>query len=188
MAEQAIKQPRTTTRTRKNRGRDPTRTQATRVTASGHRETIRQWLAMNSTELDELYCNAEPGPIPQGDTRGTAILAGGFMPGAFAGLARILAWQGKVFDLFGPDYKSGVAINKVSPLGLPLIVARVYRGESWLDGKETIVIDYSTTSLVARPIRDEIRQIHPDLYLGKVWWGQHRILDFALEVPEPTPM
>lgn len=188
MAEQAIKQPKTTTGSRKSRTREPAPKQATPITASGHREIIRQWLAMNRTELDRLYCDAEPGPIPQGDTRGTAILAGGFMPRAFAGLARILAWQGKTFDLFGPDYNSGVAVNKVSPLGLPLVVARVYRGESWLDGKETIVIDYSTTSLLARPIRDEIRQIHPDLYLGKVWWGQHRILDFALEVSEPKPM
>ena len=49
-----------------------------------------------------------------------------------------------------------------------------------MDGEETIVIDYSKTSFVARKIRDEIREIEPGVYLGKVWWSRTRILDFAL--------
>jgi len=61
-----------------------------------------------------------------------------------------------------------------------LIVAKVYRDASWMDNKETIVIDYGRTSLVARKIRDEIREVEPGIWLGKVWWGKTRILDFAL--------
>ena len=49
-----------------------------------------------------------------------------------------------------------------------------------MDDNETIVIDYSKTSLLARVIRDEIREVEPGVYLGKVWWGKKRILDFAL--------
>ena len=85
------------------------------------------------------------------------------------------------------DFNSGVVVNKVSPLGVNLIVAKVYRGESWMDGKDTIIIDYSSTSLFAQKIRDEIREIEPGLYLGKVWLGKTRILDFALETHQVIP-
>ena len=95
-------------------------------------------------------------------------------------LVRLLVWQGKVFDLFGPKGESGVLVNKMGPFGMKCIVAKVYREESWLDGKKTILIDYSKTSLVAKVIRDEIREVEPGVYLGKVWWGKKRILDFAL--------
>jgi hypothetical protein len=77
-----------------------------------------------------------------------------------------------------------VLINKVTPLSLSFIVAKVYRGPSWLDGKQAIVIDYSKTSFVAARIRDEIREVEPGLYLGKVWWGRTRVLDFALSRPQ----
>ena len=86
------------------------------------------------------------------------------------------AWQGKVFDA-----KNGVLRNKILPLGLNAIIAKVYKGQSWLDDKECIVLDYSETSLVARWIRDEIRQIGPKMYLGKVYWDKKRLIDFALE-------
>tara|TARA_R110001592_G_scaffold177076_2_gene417336 strand:+ start:149377 stop:150033 length:657 start_codon:yes stop_codon:yes gene_type:complete len=148
---------------------------------------LDKWLSLPRKHLDEIYKHARPGELPQGDTRGTAILAGGPLPKLFAKAANLLAWQGKVFDLFAPDFNSGVVVNKVSPLGLNLIVAKTYRGASWMDGKETIIIDYSGTSLFAKQIRDEIREVEPGLYLGKVWWGKTRILDFALETHQVIP-
>jgi hypothetical protein len=66
-------------------------------------------------------------------------------------------------------------------LGLNAIIAKVYKGPSWLDGKECIVLDYSDTSVVAQWIRDEIREIEPGLYLGKVYWDKKRLIDFALK-------
>ncbi|MDD1630825.1 MAG: hypothetical protein LUP91_01310, partial [Methylococcaceae bacterium] len=88
--------------------------------------------------------------------------------------------QGKVFDLFCPRGDAGLLVNKITPFSLTFIVAKVYRDDSWLDGKDTIVIDYSCTSFFAKLIRDEIREIEPGVYLGKVWWRKKRILDFAL--------
>ena len=88
----------------------------------------------------------------------------------------LFAWQGKVFDA-----KNGVLRNKILPLGLNAIIAKVYKADSWLDGKECIVLDYSDTSLVAHWIRDEIREISPGVYLGKVYWGKQRLIDFALQ-------
>ncbi|MEQ1622752.1 MAG: hypothetical protein ABL919_15205 [Methylococcales bacterium] len=142
--------------------------------------TVNNWLSKSREELDEIYRNAEPGNIPEGDTKGTAILAGSAFAKIVAFLAGVLAWQGKIFDVFCPGGQAGLLVNKVTPFSLTFIVAKVYRDLSWLDGKETIVIDYSRTSFFAKAIRDEIREVEPGVYLGKVWWGKKRILDFAL--------
>ncbi len=142
--------------------------------------TVQTWLSKTREELDDIYRQAQPGEIPTGDTRGTAILAGSAFSKMVAALAGTYAWQGKVFDLFAADGQSGLLVNKVTPFSMTFIVAKVYRDTSWLDGKETIVIDYSKTSFVAKVIRDEIREIEPGVYLGKVWWGKKRVLDFAL--------
>ena len=143
-------------------------------------DTVNSWLSKSVEELDEIYSNAEPGDIPNGDTHGTAILAGSIFSKFVALLVGLYAWQGKVFDLFCPGGQAGVLVNKITSFSLTFIVAKVYRDKSWLDGKDTIVIDYSTTSFFAKLIRDEIREIEPGVYLGKVWWRKKRILDFAL--------
>lgn len=143
-------------------------------------DTVKTWLSKSREELDDIYRSAKPGEIPGGDTQGTAILAGSLFAKCVAFFAGLYAWQGKVFDLFCPDGKAGVLVNKITPFSLSFIVAKVYRDKSWLDGKDTIVIDYSKTSFFAKAIRDEIREIEPGVYLGKVWWGKKRILDFAL--------
>jgi hypothetical protein len=141
---------------------------------------VDNWLEYSREELDEIYRNAPAGALPHGDTRGTAILAGSLFSKLIAAFARLFAWQGKVFDIFDEHGQAGVLVNKITPFSLTFIVAKVYRDNSWLDGKETIVIDYSTTSFFAKRIRDEIREVAPGVYLGKVWWGKRRILDFAL--------
>ena len=143
-------------------------------------DTVNSWLSKSVEELDEIYSNAEPGEIPNGDTHGTAILAGSIFSKFVALLVGLYAWQGKVFDLFCPSGQAGVLVNKITSFSLTFIVAKVYRDKSWLDGKDTIVIDYSTTSFFAKLIRDEIREVEPGVYLGKVWWRKKRILDFAL--------
>jgi hypothetical protein len=142
--------------------------------------TIARWLDLNRDQLDEIYMTAKAGNIPSGDTRGTAIVAGSLLARWYARFARLFGWQGKVFDLFPPSQQNGILINKISPFSLTFIVAKVYKDDSWMDGKETIVIDYSKTSFFAKNIRDEIREVEPGVYLGKVWWGKTRILDFAL--------
>jgi hypothetical protein len=142
--------------------------------------TIRSWLSMSRDELDEIYKASEAGTIPSGDTKGTAVVTGTIGVKLYAMLARMFAWQGKVFDLFPPDYQSGILVNKVTAFSLTFIVAKVYKDKSWLDGKETIVIDYSKTSFFAKKIRDEIREVEPGLYLGKVWIGKTRMMDFIL--------
>ena len=138
---------------------------------------VQSLLAMSQAELDTLFSSVPAGPIPEGEAEGTAIVAPGtsFSP-TIAKFISSFAWQGKVFDS-----KAGVLRNKILPFGLNAIIAKVYKTESWLDGKECIVLDYSDTSLVAQWIRDEIREISTGVYLGKVYWSDKRLIDFALE-------
>ena len=91
-------------------------------------------------------------------------------------LTRWLGWQGKYF------YRAqGYLINKVGPLGVHLIKARVYTAPSWFDGKPAIILDYSQTSLLARKIRDEIREVSPGTFLGIVYYGGLKTINFVLQ-------
>ncbi len=140
-----------------------------------------QLMKMSQAQLDDLFKASPAGAIPDGEAKGTAIIAPGtvFSP-EIAEFISLFAWRGKTFD-----GKRGVLSNRILPFGLNAIIAEVYKEKSWLDGKECIVLDYSKTSLVAHWIRDEIRQIGPSLYLGKVYWDKSRLIDFALEFPVP---
>lgn len=138
---------------------------------------VAKLLTLSQTELDTIFTNSPVGNIPDGEAEGTAIVAPGTVfSSTIARFVSLFAWQGKVFDA-----KKGVLKNKILPFGLNAILAKVYKGPSWLDGKECIVLDYSDTSVVAQWIRDEIRQIEPGLYLGKVYWDKTRLIDFALK-------
>ena len=95
---------------------------------------------------------------------------------AAARFVRTVAWHGKVFDP-----ATGTLRNRILPIPVQAIVARVYKAPSWLDKKECIVLDYSRTSLVAHFVRDEIRLIAPNTYLGIVFWGRAKLIGFALQ-------
>ena len=71
-------------------------------------------------------------------------------------------WHGKVFDCEG-----GSLVNQWS--GVRAIRARVCYGPSWVDGKTSIVMDYSQTSHVWADVRDEVREVAPGLYLGRMY-------------------
>ena len=141
--------------------------------------TSAQLLAMSQKELDDLFSSSPAGDIPNGEANGTAIIAPGTILSAeTASLINIFGWQGKTFDA-----EHGTLTNRILAFGLNAIVAQVYQGKSWFDNKECIVLDYSKTSLLAKHIRDEIRQIGPGMYLGIVFWDQTRTINFALQFP-----
>ncbi|MEV5174336.1 hypothetical protein AB0L10_25410 [Streptomyces flaveolus] len=133
-------------------------------------------LDMSRPELDRLFRDSPPGEIPRGRGLGTVLLGLDPKMNALAAvLARRLAWQGKVFDPDGRGLR-----NLVSPFGIRAVRARVYRDLSWSDQGACIVLDYSHTSLVAHWIRDEIRSVGQGVYLGNVYWGRRKVLDFSL--------
>jgi hypothetical protein len=136
-----------------------------------------QLLAMSQAQLDELFRANPAGDIPNGPAKGTAIIAPGtIFSEPTAQIINLFGWQGKVFDA-----AKGLLKNKLLAFGFEAIVARVYKGPSWLDGKECIVLDYSDTSIVAHYIRDEIRLISPNFYLGVVYWDKDRLIHFCLQ-------
>lgn len=139
----------------------------------------KEFLAMSGEQLDDIFRNSSAGKIPEGEGAGTAIVAPGTkVSDNIARFVNHFTWKGKVFDP-----KKGELRNKILPLGHKAIVAKVYKDKSWFDGKECIVLDYSKTSLLAKWIRDEIREVVPGIYLGIVYWGKKKLIHFALKFP-----
>jgi hypothetical protein len=139
--------------------------------------TVDDLATMSQTGLDDLFRRSPLGDLPDGDAVGSAIVAPGTeLARPILWFARWLAWQGKVF------YRSrGYLLNKVGPFGFHLIKARVYIAPSWFDQQPAIILDYSRTSLLAHKVRDEIREITPGRYLGIVFYGQDKTINFVLD-------
>jgi len=158
-----------------------TRTQAAPGRRSGGsarspRHTLGSLGRMSQRQLDGLFSGSPAGPTPVGVADGRAIVAPGTPLGAGLQPLLHLAWGGKVFYPERQDL-----LNRIGPFGVMLARAQVYRGPSWVDGAETIVLDYSTGALPFRSIRDEIREVAPGLYLGVVYWVGTKTINFALQ-------
>jgi hypothetical protein len=139
--------------------------------------TLNDLTGMSQAELDDLFRRSPMGDVPDGDADGTAIVAPGTqLERPILWFARWLAWQGKVFDR-----NRGVLVNKVGPFGVHLFKAWVYIAPSWFDGQPAIILDYSKASLLARKVRDEIREVSPGTYLGIVFYGQAKTINFVLQ-------
>lgn len=146
--------------------------------------TLTDLTTMTQAELDDVFRRGPMGEIPDGDALGTAIIAPGTeIEGPALWLTRWLAWQGKVF------YRArGELVNKVGPLGLHLVKARVYIAPSWFDQQPAIILDYSKTSLIAHKVRDEIREVSPATYLGIVYYGPLKTINFVLQFRNPDAL
>ena len=143
--------------------------------------TAAALLDMSQDELDTLFRESPAGPIPEGEAAGTVILKPGTVFAEIAAeAAEAVAWQGKVFDPASKTLR-----NKVTPLGVQDVVAAVYKGDSWFDQKECVVLDYSKTSTLAKSVRDEIREVSPGLYLGIVFIGERKTINFSLDFNNP---
>lgn len=116
-------------------------------------------LALSPSQLDGLYRAAGPGAQPVGRVRGIPIVAPGTPMGQRLSKGARLVWQGKVFHDDG-----ATAVNRF--FGMRMIKGNLYQGQSWVDGRPSLILDYNGTSLVYGKYRDEIRQIGPGLYLG----------------------
>jgi len=143
--------------------------------------TTSALLDMSQDELDALFRDSPAGPVPSGEAAGTVILKPGTIFADIAAeAAEAIAWQGKVFDSASKTLR-----NKITPAGIQNVVAAVYLGESWFDQKECVVLDYSKTSTLAKAVRDEIREVSPGLYLGIVFIGERKTINFSLDFNNP---
>ncbi len=110
-------------------------------------------------ELDAMFRAAGPGAAPMGVKNGWVI-----EPPAMVALGNVF-WQGKRF------YPGGV-INRT--LGSEAVSGAVFVAGSVLDGRPTWVIQYPF------PVRDEIREVAPGVYLGSSLSPGGRTLTFVL--------
>ena len=146
-----------------------------------------KFLDLSSEQLDQVFRNAPAGAIPKGEGDGTAIIAPDTaVTHTIAHFIHVFGWKGKVFEPDAIDPQRATLKNRLLLLGTKAIIAQVYRGPSWLDGKECIILDYSHTSIVAQWVRDEIREVSPGVYLGVVYWGKeqahsHKLIHFSLK-------
>jgi hypothetical protein len=145
---------------------------------------VPQLLQMSNQQLDQLFSGSPAGNIPDGVAKGTAIVANGTQFSSdIAEFVNLFVWEGKTFDA-----SKGLLRNRILGFGLNAIIAKVYKAPSWFDNQECIVLDYSETSVVAHWIRDEIRPIGTNFYLGRVYWKQKPLIHFALQFqPAGTP-
>lgn len=175
----AAKPKATGTPSRATASKSTTNTAAAAKTAARRtaKVTVHDLLDMSQHELDALFKASPKGEVPTGELNGTVIVATGTPLTALLAPILRLGWQGKVID-----GKKLTLKNKILPFGIPLIAAKIVKSDkSKLDGKPTTVLDYSKTSLVARSIRDEIREVAPGLYLGVVYVYGVKTVNFTLE-------
>jgi hypothetical protein len=140
---------------------------------------------LSGRELDLVFRSSPAGPLPEGRLRGTALLFPGTpLCGPLATLVRVLAWQGKETESRATLGRAALE-NLVGPLGFHAVRALLSHARSWVDGGQCVLIDYSTTSVVAAMVRDEIRLIAPGLYLGVTWVHGRRMGWFTLRQAAP---
>ena len=151
---------------------------AARADEASQPVTVTQLQQMDQEHLNRIYLDAAPGAIPDGDSEGTAVFFPGTLINTPTQLLAAMVWQGKVFDT-----EDGILVNKV--FGFHAIKAKVYLGDSLFDGKQSIIIDYSKTSILAHAVRDEIREVAPQLYLGRAYLrtllGDFMVVNFILD-------
>src|SRR5262245_50254375 len=96
---------------------------------------------------------------PHGPTRGTVLHADGKHPRFKARLQGIL-WKGKTF------HDDGTFTNRWLG-GVEAVSADTRVEPSWLDGQPCLTMQYAPDAPIFGNVRDELRQIAPDVWLGR---------------------
>jgi hypothetical protein len=121
------------------------------IAGAGPELTADCLVHMSHEELESLYCASPPAPVLDG-----------YFPGRSSRMPRVtgMVWKGKQFCAADASI-----INRWC-FGIMAVQAQVYPGESWLDGKPALIMDYRGSSKVWSNVRDELREVAPGLYLG----------------------
>ncbi|MCE9534560.1 MAG: hypothetical protein K8T89_26070 [Planctomycetes bacterium] len=119
-------------------------------------------LRMNECQLLDLFKASSAGSIPSGYAPGIVISN----PGKHSTVAKSkiiqkTVWQGKYFD------DCGIMTNRM--FGIKFSKGKYQPGTSWIDGLPANTIEYTDTSLIFKPYRDEIREVAPGIHLGIMW-------------------
>jgi hypothetical protein len=124
--------------------------------------TLDRLKRMSEAELEQLFDQAPPGPVPNGYTRGQVLLmTDARMPRLKARLGSVM-WKGKHFD------DDGGFINQWAG-GFRALRGHAEPGVSWHDGKPCIVVRYPHGTPVFGNTWDELREVAPGLYLARLY-------------------
>lgn len=107
--------------------------------------------------LEGLYSQGAVTTPPPGFAPGRAIPDPGTRKSARKSKMIGLLWKGKVFS-------DGQMINRLAG-GREAVTASVYVGESWLDGKPSLILDYAGSKRFG-DVRDEMREVSPGVFVG----------------------
>jgi hypothetical protein len=106
-----------------------------------------------------LFRQGDLGCSPLGSTRGTVLHADGKHPRVKARLQGVV-WKGKTF------HGDGTFTNRWLG-GVHAVSADTRVEPSWLDGQPCLVMQYAPDARVFGNVRDELRQIAPNVWLGR---------------------
>ena len=107
--------------------------------------------------LEGLYSQGAVTTPPPGFAPGRAIPDPGTRKTVRKSKMIGLLWKGKVFS-------DGQMINRLAG-GREAVTASVYVGESWLDGKPSLILDYAGSKRFG-DVRDEMREVSPGVFVG----------------------
>jgi len=129
--------------------------------------TLTDLAKLDSATLDGLFRSApRPETLPTATTRGLVFFDPGKPLSRVEGRAFGLLWRGKALD-----GDSGLMKNRVG--GAKFITAGMRLGESFTDGEQAVILDYQgfqgRATSFADKARDEIREVSPGLWLGRMW-------------------
>lgn len=155
--------------------------------------TLDDLLALDAGALGRLYAEARVPRIAEvsGDLRGR-MLAVTQLPPSIAGAVRAFAasdrfpWRGKSFTPHGES--RGEGINRIFTDSIRRYRFDTFIGPSRAGAFDALQLDYDKPEnpFFIRPIKDEIRELRPGLWLGQAWLqlrGQpHLVLYFGLTV------
>lgn len=117
---------------------------------------------LTPVESVALFCNGNLDcGTPFGAFRSAVLSADGKLPQLKARLQGSV-WKGKTFHgdgTFTNRWLGGIAAG----------TANVSIEPSWLDGRDCVVLIYPPSAPVFRNVRDELRQIAPDTWLGHTY-------------------
>lgn len=152
---------------------------------------IDDLVEMSKSELDQLFAEGEAPDESdvQGATEGRVLAGRGALrlePVRQVVNNPFLPWKGKQVDGF-----RGANRFEVGPLDHSTFEFQTYEDESVVDGEKVLVLDYDQPGNppgISR-IRDELRRVDDDLYLGtanvQVGDGYRFAIYFGLTSPSP---
>jgi hypothetical protein len=122
--------------------------------------TFQALSCMTRSQLEAIYRDSAPGTLPSGFVQGkTIILPEESFDGRRSKMANAF-WKGKHIDAAEGTFVNQWAIGRA-------VRGRACLGESWLDGRPSLILDYAGASpLIWRNSRDELREVAPGLYIG----------------------